>query len=199
MIALHLRLRMIAYSQSALKRLFDLAVSFAVLPIALPAMVFGAILVVLTTGGTFIYRQRRVGRNNREFTIYKLRTLKKEASNDLSGMRPNDPDLIPVGQFLRIWRIDELPQILNILIGDMSWVGPRPERPHIVARCVVDIPNYTRRHDVLPGITGLAQIHNPDATPNDNAEKLAFDLEYIEKANFWLDLKILWKTLVTIG
>jgi lipopolysaccharide/colanic/teichoic acid biosynthesis glycosyltransferase len=190
---------MIAYSQSALKRLFDLAVSFAVLPIALPAMVFGAILVVLTTGGTFIYRQRRVGRNNREFTIYKLRTLKKEASNDLSGMRPNDPDLIPVGQFLRIWRIDELPQILNILIGDMSWVGPRPERPHIVARCVVDIPNYTRRHDVLPGITGLAQIHNPDATPNDNAEKLAFDLEYIEKANFWLDLKILWKTLVTIG
>lgn len=188
-----------AYHRSALKRLFDLAVSVVVLPFAFPAVVLGSILVLVTTGGSFIYRQRRIGFTGKEFTIYKLRTLKQSANDDLSGMRPNDPDLIRVGQFLRIWRIDELPQILNILKGEMSWVGPRPERPHIVARCAEEIANYSKRHDVLPGITGLAQIHNPDATPNDNAEKLAFDLEYVQKASFWLDLKILWKTIVTIG
>lgn len=188
-----------AYHRSALKRLFDLAVSVVVLPFAFPAVVLGSILVLVTTGGPFIYRQRRIGFKGKEFTIYKLRTLKQSAKDDLSGMRPNDPDLIRVGQFLRIWRIDELPQILNIVKGEMSWVGPRPERPHIVARCAEEIANYSKRHDVLPGITGLAQIHNPDATPNENAEKLAFDLEYVQKASFWLDLKILWKTIVTIG
>jgi lipopolysaccharide/colanic/teichoic acid biosynthesis glycosyltransferase len=81
----------------------------------------------------------------------------------------------------------------------MSWVGPRPERPHIVERCTQNIPNYDKRHDVLPGITGLAQIHNPDATPDDNASKLQHDLEYVRSASLAMDLKILWKTLVAIG
>lgn len=198
-ICLHLQTLMNAYHRSAQKRIFDLMVSIVALPFALVAVVFGSILILVTTGGSFLYHQKRVGRDGKEFTIYKLRTLKIEASHDLSGMRPNDPDLLGVGRFLRIWRIDELPQLWNIIIGDMSWVGPRPERPHIVERCASEIPNYLERHGVLPGITGLAQINNPDATPNDNAEKLAFDLEYIDKASFWLDLKILWKTLVTIG
>ena len=188
-----------AYHRSALKRLFDLAVSVVVLPFAFPAVVLGSILVLVTTGGPFIYRQRRIGFKGKEFTIYKLRTLKQSAKDDLRGMRPNDPDLIRVGQFLRIWRIDELPQILNILKGEMSWVGPRPERPHIVARCLESIPDYSLRHEVLPGITGLAQIKNPNATPNENSEKLDFDLEYCANASIGMDLKILWKTVVAIG
>lgn len=188
-----------AYHRSAQKRLFDLTFSIVVLPFALVAVVLGSIIILVTTGGSFLYCQKRVGREGKEFTIYKLRTLKMKANDDLSGMRPNDPDLIGVGRFLRIWRIDELPQLLNIFIGDMSWIGPRPERPHIVERCANEIPNYLKRHGVLPGITGLAQVTNPDATPNDNAEKLSFDLEYIDKASFWMDLKILWKTSVTIG
>ena len=198
-ICLHLQTLMNAYHRSAQKRIFDLTFSIVVLPFALVAAVLGSILILVTTGGSFLYCQKRVGRDGKEFTIYKLRTLKRKANDDLSGMRPNDPDLIGVGRFLRIWRIDELPQLLNIIKGDMSWVGPRPERPHIVERCANEIPNYHKRHGVLPGITGLAQVNNPDATPNDNAEKLSFDLEYIDKASLWMDLKILWKTSVTIG
>lgn len=198
-IYLHLQTLMNAYHRSAQKRILDLTVSIVALPFALVAVVLGSVLILLTSGGSFLYRQKRVGCDGREFTIYKLRTLKREASDDLSGMRPNDPDLLGVGRFLRIWRIDELPQLLNIIKGDMSWVGPRPERPHIVERCANEIPNYLERHGVLPGITGLAQVNNPDATPNDNAEKLSFDLEYIDKASLWMDLKILWKTVVTIG
>ena len=81
----------------------------------------------------------------------------------------------------------------------MSWVGPRPERPHIVAQCILDISNYDLRHEVLPGITGLAQINNPNATPSENSEKLLYDLEYSRRASLGLDLKIIWKTVVAIG
>jgi lipopolysaccharide/colanic/teichoic acid biosynthesis glycosyltransferase len=187
------------YHSGVLKRLLDITVSLIVLPIALFGVSTGALLIVITTGGPFMYTQPRIGRGGKEFTIYKLRTLKRSASSDLSGMRPNDPDLIAIGLFLRVWRIDELPQILNILLGDMSWVGPRPERPHIVARCLLEIPNYADRHSVRPGITGLAQVNDPDATPEQNAAKLEYDLAYLVNASFGQDLKILWKTVVAIG
>ena len=116
-------------------------------------------------------------------------------TDDLAGMRSLDSDSFFVGRILRAWRIDELPQIWNILKGEMSWVGPRPERPHIVARCELEIPNYGLRHQILPGITGLAQVKMPDATPNDNKDKLLFDLKYSESASFWFDLKILRQTI----
>lgn len=188
-----------AYPNSAQKRLFDVVISLVALPFAVVAIVVGGLVIFLTTGSKVFYSQRRVGKNGKEFTLYKLRTLKSTANDDLSGMRPNDPDVLWAGSFLRIWRIDELPQILNILKGDMSWVGPRPERPHIVARCSAEIPDYTKRHEVVPGITGWAQIHHPDATPNDNAQKLHYDLEYIQMAGLQKDVLILWKTLVAIG
>ena len=184
------------YHSGALKRFLDFTVSLVVLPFAFVAVTLGAVLIVLTTGESFFYTQ---GRGGREFTIYKLRTLKRSAVDDLSGMRENDPDLIGVGRFLRVWRIDELPQILNILKGDMSWVGPRPERPHIVARCLTEIPNYGDRHLIRPGITGLAQVNDPDATPEHNAAKLEYDLAYLANASIGHDLKILWKTVVAIG
>ena len=187
------------YHSGALKRFLDFTVSLVVLPFAFVAVTLGAVLIVLTTGESFFYTQRRIGKGGREFTIYKLRTLKRSAADDLSGMRKNDPDLIGVGRFLRVWRIDELPQILNILKGDMSWVGPRPERPHIVARCLTEIPNYGDRHLIRPGITGLAQVNDPDATPEHNAAKLEYDLAYLANASIGHDLKILWKTVVAIG
>ena len=195
----HLRLRMHAYPNSAQKRLLDIIVSLLALPFAVIAIALGALAILLTDGSRVFYTQKRVGKNGVPFTLFKLRTLRISANDDLSGMRPNDPDVIFVGRFLRIWRIDELPQIWNILKGDMSWVGPRPERPHIVERCALEIPNYNLRHSVAPGITGWAQIHNPDATPNDNAIKLGYDLEYIQMAGLKKDVLILWKTLVAIG
>lgn len=188
-----------AYPNSALKRLVDIVFSLIALPFAVVAILFGMLVILLTSGPRVFYTQQRVGKGGKLFTLYKLRTLKHSASDDLSGMRPNDPDILWVGKFLRVWRIDELPQIWNILKGEMSWVGPRPERPHIVNRCVELIPNYHLRHNVMPGITGWAQIHNPDATPNDNAKKLDYDLDYIQSAGLKKDLVILWKTLVAIG
>lgn len=188
-----------SYPNSAIKRLADVMFSLVVLPFALFLVILGSIAILLTQGSKVFYTQKRIGRDGKEFRLYKLRTLKLNANDDLSGMRKNDPDIIWVGWFLRSWRIDELPQILNILKGDMSWVGPRPERPHIVAKCIQEIPNYANRHQVLPGITGWAQIHHPDATPNDNLLKLPYDLEYVEKASFTFDAVIVWKTLVAIG
>ena len=187
------------YLKSSLKRLLDWVLSVAVAPFALVFVFLGCAAVYLTDGGPVIYKQLRVGLGGKPFTMFKIRTLKRTASDDFSGMRASDPDLLKVGIFLRLWRIDELPQILNILKGDMSWVGPRPERPHIVDQCILDISNYTMRHEVLPGITGLAQIKNPNATPSENSEKLQYDLEYSRRASLGLDLKILWKTLVAIG
>ena len=187
------------YPKSSLKRLLDWVLSVAVAPFALVLVFLGCAAVYLTDGGPVIYKQLRVGLGGKPFTMFKIRTLKRTASDDFSGMRASDPDLLKVGTFLRLWRIDELPQILNILKGDMSWVGPRPERPHIVDQCILDISNYTMRHEVLPGITGLAQIKNPNATPSENSDKLQYDLDYSRRASLGLDLKILWKTLVAIG
>ena len=187
------------YPKSTIKRVLDLVLSVALAPFAMVLVFLGCIAVFITDGGPVIYKQLRVGLGGKPFTIYKLRTLKINAKDDLSGMRKNDPDIIWVGWVLRAWRIDELPQIYNILRGEMSWVGPRPERPHIVANCLQEIPNYGNRHLVLPGITGWAQIHHPDATPNDNLLKLRYDLEYVEKAGFKFDALIIWKTLVAIG
>lgn len=188
-----------SYSIGTMKRLGDISFSLVVLPFALFLVILGAIAILVTQGSKAFYTQKRVGRDGKEFILFKLRTLRLNAEGDLSGMRKNDPDIIWVGRFLRVWRIDELPQIYNILRGEMSWVGPRPERPHIVANCLQEIPNYGDRHLVPPGITGWAQIHHPDATPNDNLLKLRYDLEYVEKAGFKFDALIIWKTLVAIG
>ena len=184
-----------SYPNSALKRLADISFSLVVLPFALFLVVLGSIAILATQGSKVLFTQKRVGKDGKEFKLYKLRTLKLNANNDLSGMRKNDPDIIWVGWFLRAWRIDELPQIYNILRGDMSWVGPRPERPHIVAKCIEEIPNYGKRHQVLPGITGWAQVHAPNATPEENGDKLVYDLEYVHQASLSKDLKILFTTV----
>ena len=174
-------------------------ISIMVLPFAMVLICFGGILILITTGGNILYSQNRIGKGGVEFKIFKLRTLVKDASGDLAGMTKNDPQIFWIGRYLRRWRIDELPQIFNIISGDMSWVGPRPERPHLVKSFGTLHKDYQIRHQALPGITGLAQINLPDATPNDTAKKLPFDIEYVGKANFFMDLKILLKTIQAIG
>ncbi len=186
------------YPSSISKRLLDILISILVLPFALVFIFLGGVLILMTTAGPIFYSQKRVGKNGAEFTILKLRTLIKGAEGDLAGMTKNDPNIFWMGRYLRRWRIDELPQLFNILGGTMSWVGPRPERPHLVESFEKDFKEYSRRHKVLPGITGLAQINLPDATPNETPKKLPFDLEYVENANFWMDLSIIWKTVKAI-
>ena len=187
-----------AYPSSFLKRLLDILISILTLPFALVLIFIGGVLILITTAGPIFYSQKRVGKNGSEFTILKLRTLIKGAEGDLAGMTKNDPNIFWIGRHLRRWRIDELPQVFNILGGSMSWVGPRPERPHLVKSFEKDFKEYSRRHEVLPGITGLAQINLPDATPNETSKKLPFDIEYVDKSNFWMDLSIIWKTVKAI-
>ncbi len=188
-----------AYLNGNSKRLLDIVLTICVLPIALPLIFIGVLLVGLSSKGPLFFTQSRIGQFGKEFKIYKIRTLVNAVNGDLAGMKKGDPSILPVGRWLRRWRIDELPQLVNILKGDMSWVGPRPERSHIVADYVTQSPDYSKRHEALPGITGWAQVHHPDATPNENLKKLPFDLEYVDKASVWMDVRIIWKTILAIG
>ena len=187
------------YVNSHAKRWFDLAFSLVVLPFALLLMLPICVVYPLFSGWDFIFRHYRVGKNGRRFYLYKIRSLKKHHNNPRAGMVKGDGTVIPVlGNFIRQTRIDELPQIWNILKGDMSWVGPRPEQLDFVAQCIEKYPAYDARHAVKPGITGLAQIHNPNATIDDHQEKLVHDLAYMRKATLWLDIQVLWRSLGVI-
>jgi lipopolysaccharide/colanic/teichoic acid biosynthesis glycosyltransferase len=135
------------------------------------------------------------------FTIYKLRTMRADAE---AGSGPiwstlNDPRVTPVGRFLRNTRLDELPQLWNVLRGDMSFVGPRPERPQFVAELTATIPFFSQRHVLKPGITGWAQVHHSYAASVEEAtEKLQYDLYYIKNLSLWLDILILAETVKTV-
>lgn len=178
------------------KRLFDILFSLLILPIVLILIVFGCILVFLTSPGKVFYIQERVGRNSKPFKIYKLRTMKQKhnGSFTISG----DDRLLRVGKFLRRSKIDELPQLYNVLIGDMSLIGPRPERPKYVASANAEYAYFDLRHLVRPGITGWAQVNLPKATPKENLKKLEYDLYYIKNYSFYLDYKIFLKTFKVI-
>lgn len=184
------------YARSHTKRWFDLAFSLVVLPIALILLVPVCLVYPLFGGWSLIFGHYRVGMGGRKFFLYKIRSLKKNHNNPRAGMVKGDGTVIPfMGKFLRQTRLDELPQIWNILRGDMSWVGPRPEQMDFVAQCKEKFPAYDARHAIKPGITGLAQIYNPNATIDDHQEKLVYDLEYMKIASLWLDMQILYKSL----
>jgi FlaA1/EpsC-like NDP-sugar epimerase/lipopolysaccharide/colanic/teichoic acid biosynthesis glycosyltransferase len=187
------------YVNSHTKRWFDIAFSLLVLPVAVFILIPVCLIYPLFGGWSMIFRHYRIGQGDRKFYLYKIRSLKKNHNNPRAGMVKGDGTVIPVmGKFLRQTRIDELPQIWNILRGDMSWVGPRPEQAEFVETCQKRYPAYGARHAVKPGITGLAQINNPDATIDDHQEKLVHDLAYIQTATVWMDLRILWRSLVVI-
>jgi len=182
------------------KRTFDMAVALLILVPALPVILFFALLVKLTSRGPAFYSQTRVGKGGRPFTIWKLRSMVVDSEKlGAQWCAKGDPRITPLGHFLRRSHIDELPQLWNILRGEMSLVGPRPERPEFVPTLEVAIPGYKERLKVLPGVTGLAQIHLPADSDLPGVErKLAMDLYYIKTMNLWMDLRILLATIIHV-
>lgn len=176
-----------------LKRFIDILVSVLLLPFVIPLIILGFILVKLTSHGTVLFSQERVGKNSKNFTIYKIRTMVSKHSGDFTTK--NDLRINGVGKFLRLTKIDELPQLWNILKGDMSLIGPRPERPHFVKISNEENAMFDLRHLVKPGVTGWAQVNLPTATPKDNLEKLEYDLFYIKNYSVFFDIIIVFKTL----
>jgi lipopolysaccharide/colanic/teichoic acid biosynthesis glycosyltransferase len=179
------------------KPALDTAAALALLIPALPLMGLCVLLVRLTSAGPAVYSQTRVGRGGRVFTLYKIRSMVHDCES-LTGPRwslPGDPRITPFGRVLRALHLDELPQLFNVLKGDMSLVGPRPERPEIVKRLRLSVPGYDRRHAVKPGITGFAQIHlPPDTCVRSVKNKLAYDLFYIRHRSARMELFILAAT-----
>lgn len=180
------------------KRTIDIFWALVVLIISSPIMLLAAILTKLTSPGPVFFRQERVGQSERLFRIYKFRTMKVGAEEKSGPVLATESDerVTPVGRLLRRYRIDELPQLFNILKGEMSFVGPRPERPFFVEKYKKIIPGYAERLKVKPGITGLAQVSGVYATTARN--KLKYDLIYIYHQSLFLDLKILLETLKVV-
>ena len=187
--------------EKIVKRMLDIIVSILVLTISIPLNLVIALLIKLNSSGPLIYRQKRVGKNGKLFTMYKFRTMYEnaEAHSGPTWARENDPRVTGVGYWLRKLRLDEIPQFWNVLRGDMSLVGPRPERPYFVDQFKEQIPFYTRRLRVQPGITGWAQVKwKYDASLDDVAQKTKYDLFYVENMSLTMDMKILINTVSTI-
>jgi lipopolysaccharide/colanic/teichoic acid biosynthesis glycosyltransferase len=159
---------------------------------------FTALLIALESPGTVIYRQKRVGRGGKTFTLLKFRSMSMDAEKDgkAAWAAVNDARITRIGRFIRRTRIDELPQLINVLRGEMSLVGPRPERPEFVTMLSEQIPFYAVRHSVKPGITGWAQVrHCYVATVDDTVKKLEYDIYYVKNNSLLLDLLILLETV----
>ncbi len=188
-----------------MKRAVEFVAALAIGVILLPVEIIIALLVAFTSRGPMIYRQARVGRNSRTFMLYKFRTMRAlaaDGSAEIGGAawaEANDRRVTAVGRILRRTHLDELPQLWNIIRGDISFVGPRPERPEFVAKLKEQIPFYEIRLLVKPGVTGWAQIHYPaDLTLDDVREKLQYDIYYLKNRSPILDLTVVLKTLKSI-
>lgn len=187
-------------SEAIVIRIFDIFTSLGLLVATLPLMILVAIIVRIDSSGPVLYRQERVGLHNRPFTLLKFRSMRSNAeATGPSWAQQKDPRVTRVGSFMRKTRIDELPQLLNILHGEMSFVGPRPERPHFVDQLCDVIPCYHERTRVKPGLTGWAQVNFPyGASVEDARAKLSYDLYYVKHRGLLLDLLILLSTVRVI-
>jgi lipopolysaccharide/colanic/teichoic acid biosynthesis glycosyltransferase len=164
-------------------------------------MALVGVLVKCTSRGPMLYHQTRVGLHGHQFTVHKFRTMCEDAERSTGPVwsTANDARVTPIGKFLRRTRLDEMPQLWNVLIGEMSFVGPRPERPEFVQELAVTIPYYGQRHVLKPGVTGWAQIrYTYGASVEDAIEKLQYDLYYIKNLSIALDFVILLETLKTV-
>lgn len=182
------------------KRIFDLAISVVLLAIVWPFMILTALAVFLDDGAPVLYRQTRVGMNGKKFDLFKFRSMRKDAEKNGAVWAKQDDDRITkVGAFIRNTRLDELPQIYNVLKGDMSFVGPRPERPEFVEKLDKEVPFYSERHRVKPGLMGWAQLKYPyGASVEDSSQKLRYDLYYTKNHSFLLDMLIVIQTVEVV-
>lgn len=185
------------------KRCFDITASLALLMFAWPAMLFAVVAIWFEDGfkAPVLFRQKRVGLNGEHFDVLKFRSMSVDAEGDGKARwaTPGDSRITRVGKFIRKTRIDELPQILNVLNGDMAFIGPRPERPEFVEELIAAIPYYNARHCVKPGITGWAQLCYPyGASENDSRQKLQFDLYYVKNQSLFLDFMIALNTVEVV-
>jgi exopolysaccharide biosynthesis polyprenyl glycosylphosphotransferase len=185
-----------------LKRCVDFAAAVVGLVLVAPVLAAVALAVKLGSKGPAVYAQERVGRFGETFNMYKFRTMRVDAESNgpVWATLEGDPRVTRVGAFLRRTHLDELPQLFNVLKGDMSLVGPRPERPHFVEQLDREVPRYDERLLIKPGMTGLAQVHyRYDQTIEDVKKKLRFDLLYVKRMCLMLDARILaWTVLVVI-
>lgn len=179
------------------KRLFDVVISAVMLALTAPIMLITALLIKIDSPGPVFFRQTRVGECGKPFDVYKFRSMRADAEKDGKPQwaKKKDSRVTRIGRIIRSLRIDELPQIFNVMKGDMSLVGPRPERPYFVRQLIKEIPYYSTRHSVKPGITGWAQIrYSYGASVHDAKEKLQYDLYYVKNHTLFLDLIILFQT-----
>jgi exopolysaccharide biosynthesis polyprenyl glycosylphosphotransferase len=184
-----------------LKRTMDITLSSLALVILSPILLVITLFIKIDTQGPVLYKQKRVGFRGRKFTLYKFRSMISDAEKHTGPVwaAQNDKRITRVGRILRPLRLDEWPQLINVVKGDMSFIGPRPERPHFVERLKKEILLYSLRLNVHPGVTGLAQVrHNYDRSLEDVKKKLEYDLEYVNKISLRLDTKIFLKTILTV-
>lgn len=187
--------------QERIKDVLDFCAAFCGIIIAAPIMIIIAIAVKMTSPGPALYSQERVGKGGKPFTIYKFRSMRCDAENKSGPVwaQANDPRITPLGRFLRKSHLDELPQLFNVLKGEMSLVGPRPERPFFVEQLKIEYPEYAKRLCVKPGITGLAQVkHKYDTTVEAARKKIKYDIMYVKKMCLVLDLKVLMWTIGSV-
>ncbi|MFQ5863394.1 MAG: sugar transferase, partial [Candidatus Brocadiales bacterium] len=180
------------------KNCFDVLMGTLGLLLSAPIIAFLGILIKLTSPGPVFYTQERVGKDGKPFRLIKLRTMREDAEARTGPVwaGADDPRVTPIGHIMRGLHLDELPQFLNVVMGHMSIVGPRPERPFFVQRLREVIPNYDSRLTIKPGITGLAQVrYHYDQSVEDVRRKLRYDLLYLDKMCWFLDLRILWLTV----
>lgn len=181
-----------------IKRTMDVILCLIASVIGIPIVLITCIAVVIESKGSPLYKQERLGKNGQSFTLYKIRSMRNDAEK-YSGPKwadKNDTRVTKIGSFIRKTRIDEIPQLYNIIKGDMSIVGPRPERPIFTYQFNQEIPGFINRLAVKPGLTGLAQVNG--GYENSPKEKLKWDLKYIEERNMWMDIKIIFKTVLIV-
>jgi sugar transferase (PEP-CTERM system associated) len=186
------------FLRTSIKRLFDIAGAIVLILLALPIMLVTAVIIKLESSGPVLYKQERVGLNNKPFNVVKFRSMRTDAEKDgiPRWATAGDSRVTRVGKVIRKLRIDELPQLFSVLNGDMSLVGPRPERAFFVEKLTQEIPFYAVRHSVKPGVTGWAQVrYQYGSTVEDTAEKLQYDLYYVKNHSLFLDLVVIFETV----
>lgn len=187
--------------EAQVKRLFDICISASMLVIGAPVWLLVAVLVKATSKGPAVYSQERIGQNGKPFIMMKFRsmTVDAETKSGPAWATTNDPRVTPFGRFMRKARLDEIPQLINVLKGEMSFVGPRPERQYFIEKLTIEIPWYIKRLKMKPGITGWAQVkHKYDETIEDVKTKVMYDLYYFENMSLMLDLKIIIQTVMVV-